>query len=109
MNCKTIFVVTALWAFPAVALADPVWVRSEGKHCGEVCNERSLFPVASGRFKGGNSFFVCAANAGNEGLRGGWNLADFPRVCTVAIGATGTPGMTDFNCLCHTKRVSPAD
>jgi hypothetical protein len=105
MNCKTICVVAALCAFPAVALANPVWVPSNGTHCAEVCNDQNLFPVASGKF-GKNSYYVCAANKGNQGFRGGWNLTDFGKTCVAAIGTDNTAGMTEFNCLCHTKRVS---
>lgn len=75
------------------------WVHSQSESCKTVCSSRGQYAIQSGTWSNGNPFYICSANVGNEGFRGGWNVVPWANKCTIAYGSSSV-GATDFYCLC---------
>jgi hypothetical protein len=97
----TMFVVTAMLAGVSNAYASLRWVPASAPSCANTCLGAGMSPIASGTYTSGESLYVCAANAGNEGFRAGFNLKpSWANACIVAWGS-GYVSAAAYVCLCQ--------
>lgn len=91
-----------LLCMASAAQSENRWVRSSGESCYIACHKAGMNPFASGNYKNGNQFYICAANAGGEGFRAGFNLApSWDHACFVAYGANRSVAVSNYSCLCY--------
>jgi hypothetical protein len=77
------------------------WVEAKQSNCVIVCRGVGKSAVPSGTHPNGNNYAICAANAGNEGNRPGFNLApEWSNRCFVPRGGKEV-GMVNYLCLCN--------
>jgi hypothetical protein len=90
-------------AGPSAGRAEALkWVDAQEKPCGAVCENAGMQAVSAGVYEGNkNPFFVCVADAKDEGLRPGYNLMpDYGDRCTVGWGGREL-GDAPYQCLCQ--------
>lgn len=90
----------SLGAGPAAAQ----WVDGKGASCRTACSAIGANAMASGVFKNGQPYYICAANANGEGMRPGYNLEpEWSNACVVGWGGKEEkiPG---YACLCDGAR-----
>ena len=92
--------VSILTSIPSHAVQ---WVTSNGQSCARVCTDARSTPIISGFYsKNNNPFYVCRADARNEGNRAGYNLEpSWSNVCTVGWGNKEEKINPPFDCLCN--------
>jgi hypothetical protein len=77
------------------------WVPANGKFCERVCRDAGKNAVYSGTYTNGNEFYICATNAGGEGLRPGYNLLpNWATTCTVGLGGQ-EKSYSQYYCQCQ--------
>jgi hypothetical protein len=78
------------------------WRPAQSQTCAQVCSNAGRSPVISGLYiRNNNPFYVCRANAQNEGQRGGYNLEpSWADVCVVEYG-NGFQKLNQYDCLCE--------
>lgn len=98
---RSLIIIALLILFPSSAFAIQ-WIFSGGESCLVACKNANLNPVISGTYsRNGNPFFICRANAGNEGNRAGFNLQpNWSNHCFVAWGDDGK-GYQTYDCACE--------
>jgi hypothetical protein len=80
----------------------------EGDSCSTVCGSSPAYgqAIVSGHYKGdlNEPFYLCTANANNEGYRGGYNLErpGFSTQCTVGWGGKEHP-VKKYRCYCFNQ------
>ena len=76
------------------------WLYGSNKSCYIICDQKGYEPFSSGEHKNGEQFYVCSANAGNEGHRSGYNLPpEWDNHCYVGYGGKEKK-YRHFKCLC---------
>jgi|SRR5208337_2479815 len=77
------------------------WVSGNSRSCVDACVDANLSPVVSGIYnKSGAPFYICRANAGEEGKRAGINYEpDWSNACWVGFGGKET-FLNTYDCLC---------
>lgn len=80
------------------------WVPSTGGTCSAICNNVGMDAVSSGTYKNGKPFYVCSANAHNEGDRAGYNLEpSWAKGCVVGWGGKEI-SVSASKCLCKSGK-----
>lgn len=77
------------------------WVRATAPSCENTCNAAGRTPVSSGVYVNGEKFYVCSANAHDEGFRAGYNVQpSWANACIVGWGGR-EEGISPYYCLCN--------
>lgn len=83
-----------------MASAASEWVAASGRSCANVCAAANAQAEYSGIYTNNQPLYVCAANAGGEGWRAGYNLEpSWSRACWVGWGGREL-AVNDYMCLC---------
>lgn len=105
MNIKSI-TKTAFFASTLVIASINVsqaafWAAANGAgSCENVCRNNNANAITSGTYKNGQPFYICSANARNEGYRGGYNLKpNWSNACIVGWGGKEI-FVNNYSCLC---------
>ena len=95
------FLVVGLVCAPQIAAAR--WVAADGNSCDVVCKaagSRAITTLGHYTGTGGQPYYVCRANANNEGNRAGFNLQPYwSNVCTIGWDGREFPD-PNYECLC---------
>ena len=86
----------------APARAEVRWLPGNAQSCAAACAAAGGYlPIVAGTYSGdGGRFYVCRANADDQGLKPGWNIAPkYPTVCSVASSGR-EQHLTPYDCLC---------
>ena len=93
----------SVMAFSSAEAQNIKWVPAHQSSCQLVCQSQSgggWQAVSSGKYKNGNDFWVCSANAHDEGPRAGFNLEpDWSNQCHVAF--VQEEAYRDYWCMCY--------
>lgn len=88
----------------ATNISTMAWITGNYTSCLTICSGQGYRPVSSGNYtyNGINKpFYVCSANAGQQGMRPGYNLDPFwNKSCWVGIGGKESP-INPYSCLCY--------
>jgi len=99
--------VSIFFTSTSLSLADVkiYWEKAEGNSCSDVCRQHNFTPFFSGVYtKGNNPYYICRANAKNEGRRPGYNLMpSWSNVCVVGWGNQEL-AVNEYDCLCQDRR-----
>ena len=109
-SIRTIFIITVflLFCFNIASAADYKylqlkirWIDGKHKSCYQICGELGYKPFSSGKYKNGEEFYICSANAYGQGFRPGYNLPpNWDNHCWVAID-DDEKNYEVFKCLCY--------
>ncbi len=81
------------------------WVDARNQSCDVACRPTGRPAAVSGFYVNGRPLFICAASAGNQGFRAGYNLRPHsPNACTVGWGGREL-AHRPYSCLC--SRIGP--
>ncbi len=99
---KITFVAAGLMIASSSLSQAAFWAPANGAgSCENVCRNNNSTAIASGTYKNGQKFYVCSANARNEGVRAGYNLKpNWANACVVGWGGKEI-FVKNYSCGCN--------
>lgn len=100
LTITSFMAISLFCCWPIVSMATSM-IDGNQRSCRSVCSSAGMTAVESGRYTNSQPYFVCAANAGGEGPRAGFNLEpNWSTACWVGHGGREVP-IGDYKCLCR--------